>query len=100
MQNLVRDRQILWQDGCMAKIGLCALAWFLSLAPFGFAQDNGMRPGGATAHPLPRFVKLDTFNVMAVVPSPPPSGSFAAQVDLETVLQAQAWRTPEQVAWA
>ena len=31
---------------------------------------------------------------------PPAPGSVAAQAELDIVLQVQAWRTPEQVAWA
>jgi acid phosphatase (class A) len=35
-----------------------------------------------------------------VLPPPPATGTVAAKADLEAVLQAQAWRTPEHVAWA
>jgi membrane-associated phospholipid phosphatase len=41
-----------------------------------------------------------SFDVAALLPPPPVPGSLAAQGDLETVRQAQAWRTPAQVAWA
>jgi acid phosphatase (class A) len=43
------------------------------------------------------FVKPESFDIAKVLPAP---GSPAAQADLEAVLQAQARRTPEQVAWA
>ena len=46
------------------------------------------------------FVGAGAFDLAAILPAPPAPGSLAAQADLEAVLQAQAWRTPEQVAWA
>lgn len=46
------------------------------------------------------FVQTDDFDFTKILPAPPEPGSLAAQADLETVLQVQAWRTPEQVAWA
>jgi acid phosphatase (class A) len=38
--------------------------------------------------------------LLRVLPAPPEPGSLAAQADLEAVLQVQAWRSPEQVAYA
>lgn len=35
-----------------------------------------------------------------VLPAPPPPGTLSALADLEAVLAAQAWRTPEHIAWA
>jgi acid phosphatase (class A) len=49
---------------------------------------------------VPHFFAPDAIDLGAILPVPPASGSLAAQADLEAVLQAQAWRTPEQVAWA
>lgn len=46
------------------------------------------------------FVKPSEFDVAKILPEPPAPGSLAAVADLEAVLQAQAWRTPEQEAWA
>ena len=46
------------------------------------------------------FVKPEQFDIAKVLPEPPAAGSLAAEADLEAVLQAQAWRTPEQVEWA
>lgn len=46
------------------------------------------------------FVKPGEFDLAKVLPEPPAPGSLAAAADLEAVLQAQAWRTPEQEAWA
>src|SRR5678815_2777578 len=84
----------------MGKIRLLVLTSLVALFPAAFAQNNAMQPVVGTPHVATRFVNLDTFNLKALIPPPPPSGSFAAQVDLETVLQAQAWRTAEQIAWA
>ena len=46
------------------------------------------------------FVKPSAFDIAKVLPPPPEAGSVAAKADLDVVLQAQAWRTPEQVEWA
>jgi len=46
------------------------------------------------------FVKPSAFDLTKVLPTPPEAGSLAAKADLEVVLQAQAWRTPEEVEWA
>ncbi len=46
------------------------------------------------------FVQTDAFDFAKVMPAPPAPGSLADQADLNVVLQVQAWRTPEQVAWA
>jgi len=50
--------------------------------------------------PVPRFLVRTELDLVAGLPSPPAAGSLAAAADLEAVLQAQAWRTPESVAWA
>ncbi|MSU50563.1 MAG: phosphatase PAP2 family protein [Opitutus sp.] len=75
----------------------------VSLAPFSRAQETVMRaPGSAAATVLAsvQFVSPTAIDFKALLPEPPPLGSIAAQADLEAVLQVQAWRTPEQVAWA
>ena len=71
------------------------------------APENAMnamtaaKPGATPAAAAPtHFVKRDAIDFRSVLPAPPAAGSLAAQVDLEAVLQVQAWRTPEQVAWA
>lgn len=68
------------------------------LLPVASAQENVMRPGAPAA--VTRFVKLEAFNFKNLVPPPPAPSSLAAQSELETVLQVQAWRTSEQEAWA
>jgi len=67
-------------------------------APSAVAQD-GMMNAGAVAKGG-HFVKPEAFDIAKVLPEAPAPGSLAAQADLEAVLQAQAWRTPEQVEWA
>jgi acid phosphatase (class A) len=75
------------------------LAIGLLLAPLpALAQGNVMTP--ATGSVASRFVTVSAFNLPQLLPAPPAPGSLAAQSDLEVVLQIQAWRTPEQVAWA
>ncbi len=47
-----------------------------------------------------RFVRVQELDFLALLPSPPPAGSIAAAADLDTVLQVQASRSPEDIAWA
>ena len=46
------------------------------------------------------FLRTDTLDFAKILPAPPEPGSLAAGADLNAVLQVQAWRTPEEVAWA
>lgn len=66
-----------------------------TLAP---AAEKGMTP------PMPAnvaaFFDGSAIDATKLLPPPPAVDSLAAQADLAAVLQAQAWRTPEQVAWA
>lgn len=75
---------------------LLAGALMVAASPGGRAQ---MGPVGAPAGKV-HFVRTDTLDVLKVLPAPPEPGSIAAEADLNAVLQVQAWRTPEQVAWA
>lgn len=70
----------------------------IASAPLARAQDNMMN--AASVARGGHFVKPTAFDIAKVLPAPPQPGSLAAQADLEAVLQTQAWRTPEQVAWA
>jgi acid phosphatase (class A) len=81
---------------------LFAFAALVATGPVALpAQENVMAPPGSTkAAAQPFFVRLDAFDFRALLPAPPAAGSLAARTDLETVLQVQAWRTPEQVDWA
>jgi hypothetical protein len=45
------------------------------------------------------YLKADSLD-LAALPEPPKPGSLAAEGDLETILQLQAWRTEAQAAWA
>lgn len=68
------------------------------LVPSRAVQDYAMN--AAAVAKGGHFVKPGEFDVAKVLPAPPAPGSLAAEADLEAVLQAQAWRTPEQEAWA
>jgi acid phosphatase (class A) len=46
------------------------------------------------------FAKPTSVDCAKVLPAPPPPGSLSARADLESVLQAQVWRTPEHITWA
>jgi acid phosphatase (class A) len=72
----------------------------LSTAPFVRAQNNNNVMKKAAAPAVVHYVKVDPGLAAKVLPEPPAPGSLAANADIETVLQVQAERTPEQVAWA
>src|SRR5438309_1697001 len=74
---------------------LVSVLWF---APSVRALDNPMKPAAPAT--VVHFTKIDRLDLAAILPDPPAAGSLAANADLETVLQVQAARTPEQVAWA
>jgi len=76
-------------------VGLLATALAVPRIP---AQDAMMT--AAAVAKGGHFVKPEAFDIAQILPEAPAPGSLAAQADLEAVLQAQAWRTPEQVAWA
>lgn len=67
---------------------------------FATGQENTMNATPAAAVVAPHFVKLTSFDFAKILPAPPVAGSVGEQAEIEAVLQAQAWRTPEQVAWA
>jgi len=77
---------------------LLLAAAMLCTAPLGRAQENMMN--AAAVAKGGHFVKPEQFDITKILPQPPAAGSLAAQTDLDVVLQAQAWRTPEQVEWA
>jgi acid phosphatase (class A) len=57
-------------------------------------------PVPAKAAHAGHFLNPAAFDIAAVMPAPPPAGSLPALADLETVLQVQRERTPEEVVWA
>lgn len=78
----------------MFKVGLLAI--FLAMpAP---AQE-GPAPW-LTSTPPGHFLRVESLDLDKALPPPPADGSLAHLADLEAVLQAQVWRTPEQMAWA
>lgn len=48
--------------------------------------------------PVPTYIDPSAPALIKALPPPPARGSLADRTDLETVLQVQAWRTPEQAA--
>ena len=47
-----------------------------------------------------RFLPSTAADLAALIPPPPEARSIAGRADLEAVLQAQAWRSSQQVEWA
>jgi acid phosphatase (class A) len=74
--------------------------WMAALlaAPPGRAEDHMM--SAAAVAKGGHFVKPEQFDVAKILPEAPARGSLAEQAEIETVLQVQAWRTPEQTEWA
>lgn len=79
---------------CFGRVLMIRLFLFFLLGPLLAAQHQ------AYPKPMPRWLDPQSASLQGALPPPPPPGSLAAQADLETVLQVQAWRTPEQAALA
>jgi acid phosphatase (class A) len=73
----------------------------LAAAALAQAEQNSAADTPSAANVLPsRFVRVEAFDFARILPPPPAPDSLAGRADLDAVLQAQAWRTPEQVDWA
>jgi acid phosphatase (class A) len=82
----------------------CLALAFVSL-PAGWtrAEESGMHAVATKAAKQPfatHFAKPTSVDCANALPPPPAPNSLSARADLEAVLQAQAWRTPEHVTWA
>jgi acid phosphatase (class A) len=89
-------RQALASNVSALARALLAGALLVAAAPSVFAQMGAPAAIAAGVH----FVRTDALDVARILPAPPAPGSLAAEADLEAVLQAQEWRTPQEVAWA
>jgi acid phosphatase (class A) len=85
---------------CIVVSGYLALSTAMANAatPPKSPAENVMGPPAAVA--AVHYVNPAALKVEKILPPPPAVGSLAALADLETVLQLQRWRTPEQVEWA
>ena len=82
-------------------VSLFSLACLCLLAvPPARAEESGMKAAVAKKPFDTHFAKPTSVDCATALPAPPAPGSLAARADLEAVLQMQAWRTPDQVAWA
>jgi acid phosphatase (class A) len=77
----------------------CALVALPAPLP---AAENLMqaRATPGTAPATLHFARLEALDFLALVPAPPPRDTLAAAAELETVRQAEAWRTAPEIAWA
>lgn len=84
------------------RFALFIAVGLLSIAPLGRAQEMATKATTTAAKKpvVTHFVKPTAIDCAKVLPAPPAPGSLSARADLEAVLQMQAWRTPDQVAWA
>ena len=74
---------------------LSVMLWLPALS----AQDTAPMAASKAA-PAGYFLKPAEFVFAGVLPAPPAPGSLPALADLETVLQVQRERSPEDVVWA
>jgi acid phosphatase (class A) len=81
-------------------LSLLFLVGVFSLLPSGSVRGQDGKTAVVAQTPGARFILPGTLDPCAVLPLPPEPGSLVALADLETVLQTQAWRTPDQVALA
>lgn len=79
---------------CVSRLLLALLAG----GALGAAENVMQVPAKAVAGA--RYVEPRDVDFVALLPPPPAPDSLAAQADVETVLQVQAARTPDAVAWA
>ncbi len=78
---------------------LLSLAVVLSFTPGAWAQAVDVEKAPVVQE-APNYLRATPLELMKRLPPAPEAGSLAALADLEAVLQVQAWRTSEQVAWA
>ncbi len=76
------------------------LAFGLSIAVPFQAAEAAKTATTAKKPFVTHFVKPTGVDCAKVLPAPPAPDTIAARADLEAVMQAQAWRTPEHIAWA
>ncbi len=86
---------------------LLSLALVLSLSAVPFlraAESVATQAAPSMASPKKRyathFAAPTSVDCAQVLPTPPAPDTLSGRSDLEAVLQAQAWRTPEHIAWA
>lgn len=81
----------------------CLAAAWLPVMPAGWAAETATKTAAAPVVKKPfdtHFAGPRSVDCGKILPAPPTPDSLAGRADLEAVLQAQAWRTPEHVAWA
>lgn len=81
-----------------SSVFVLGFALVLGFAPIGRAAEHMMNAAAVALGG--HFVKPAAFDVAKLLPPPPEAGSLAAKTDLDVVLHAQAWRTPEEIEWA
>ena len=82
------------------RLNLPLRGTFAAILAAGLLLAAPLSRGDSTSNSAaPHFANLSDLDSAAVLPPPPAVGSLAAQADLETDLQVQASRTPEQAAW-
>lgn len=85
-------------------LSLLSIAWLALPAFLEIRAAEGPTATAATTAAkkpyVTHFAKPTSVDCARVLPPPPAPDTLAGRADLEAVLAAQAWRTPEHVAWA
>ncbi len=83
----------------LLAVAALALAPWSSLAQSAATAPVAKQP--AVKKPfVTHFAPPLSVDCAKVLPAPPAPTTLSGRADLEAVLQAQAWRTPEHIAWA
>ena len=96
--SVAASRRPRWVAGEFRERGRRAARGFAvaALLAASFAVGAPVVAAEAAVH----FVRTDALDFLRLLPPPAAAGSPAAAADLNAVLQVQAWRSAEQVAWA
>lgn len=82
------------------SIALATAAAFAETAAKTAALEVEPTNAAVLAQHAPVFIRPSDIDYKSVLPEPPKPETLAGRADLEAVIQAQEWRTPEQIAWA
>jgi acid phosphatase (class A) len=95
---LIPPGRRMWHGAFMKRRSLSLwLILLLGAVALPLRAESPEQKAPAAAAP---FLQPEAVDWKACLPAPPAPGSVAALGDIETVLQVQAARTPEDIAWA
>lgn len=83
----------------LLSLALLSLPGFWCRAAEGAMKASATKAAAKQPY-VTHFAKPTSVDCAKVLPAPPAPGTLSGLADLEAVLEAQMWRTPEHVAWA